>query len=51
MYCTINPKNNTPIDSANIRYKTPISLTFDDNNHLSILKVVPFRLITYRTLK
>jgi hypothetical protein len=47
IYCTPGPLNsiliktenavpNNPENSANIKYKTPISLAFVDKNHLSI---------------
>jgi len=45
---------NNPENKANIRYKTPISLAFDDQNHLSVpketlaLEIVRFGLWTSR---
>src|ERR1700733_6594316 len=56
MYCTPGPDNsslintekavpNSPENRANIRYNVPISLAFDDKNHLSIHKDI-FAFIT-----
>jgi len=47
MYCTHTP--NKTKNSANIRFKTPKSLAFDDNN-LSIPLIVVNFFITFRKL-
>ncbi len=61
MYCTPGPDNsnlirtenavpNKPENKANIKYKVPISLAFEDKNHLSNHSDIPLTLLCMFTL-